>query len=80
VLASRVRTLTDRLVKDPVVALIEFVDIELELLIFVDDIFVVCNVPVLSIFPLVVSVPEIVKLLQVDIFVDIIINIYFNFY
>jgi hypothetical protein len=33
--------LTDRLVKDPVVALIEFVDIELELLIFVDDIFVV---------------------------------------
>jgi hypothetical protein len=39
VLASRVRTLTDRLVKDPVVELIEFVDIELVLLIFVDDIF-----------------------------------------
>ena len=51
---SRVRTLTDRLVKAPVVALIEFVVIKLELLIFVDVIFVVCNVPKFIIFPLIV--------------------------
>jgi hypothetical protein len=40
VLESNVKIFdTDRLVKDIVVAFIEFVDIELELLIFVDDIF-----------------------------------------
>jgi hypothetical protein len=41
VLASRVKTLTDRLVKAELVALIEFDVIELELLIFVDVTFVV---------------------------------------
>jgi len=67
-------------VKDPVVAFIEFDVIVLVLLIFVDVIAVVCNVPVLSILPLVVSVPETTRLLQVVRFVAIIINIYFNFY
>jgi hypothetical protein len=42
---------TDRLVKDPVVALIEFDVIELVLLIFVDDIFDVCKLPVFIILP-----------------------------
>jgi hypothetical protein len=45
---------TDRLVKDPVVELIEFVDIELVLLIFCDDIFVVCKLPLDIILPLIV--------------------------
>jgi hypothetical protein len=95
VLESKVNKFeTDTFVKDPVVALIEFVDIELVLLIFCDDIFDVCKLPVLIILLLVVNKPEIVKLLQVDIFVAIIIirenyfslvkrnviNTYFNFY
>jgi hypothetical protein len=42
---------TDRLVKDIVVAFIEFVVIVPEFDIPVDDIVVVCNVPVLIILP-----------------------------
>ena len=44
--ARRVKTLIDVFVNDELVALIEFVDIELELLILVDVIAVVCNEPV----------------------------------
>jgi hypothetical protein len=52
VLESKVNKFeTDTFVKDPEVELIEFVDIELVLLIFVDDIFDVCKLPVLIILP-----------------------------
>jgi hypothetical protein len=59
VLESKVNKFeTDTFVKDPVVALIEFVDIELVLLIFCDDIFDVCKLPVLIILLLIVNDPE----------------------
>ena len=73
-LIKRVKTLTDKLVKDPVVELIEFVDIELEIFIFVDDIAVVCYVPVLIILPLIDNDPEQLILFTLDIFPLIIYN------
>jgi hypothetical protein len=52
VLESNVKIFdTDRLVKDIVVALIAFDVIVLVLLIFCDDIFDVCKLPVLIILP-----------------------------
>jgi hypothetical protein len=73
---------TDKLVNDPVVAFIEFVVIVPEFDIPVDDIVVVCNVPVFIILLLIVNDPEQRRLLQVVMFVccDIIIIIYLNFY
>jgi len=56
---------TDRLVKDPVVAFIEFVVIVPEFDIPVDDIVVVCNVPVFIILLLIVNDPEQRRLLTV---------------
>jgi len=56
------------------------IDITLELLIFVDDIFDVWIFPVLIILPDIVWFAETTRLLQVVIFDDIIINIYLNFY
>jgi len=56
---------TDRLVKDIVVAFIEFVVIVPEFDIPVDDIVVVCNVPVFIILLLIVNDPEQRRLLTV---------------
>jgi hypothetical protein len=82
VFARRVKTLIDVFVKDPVVELIAFDVIVLELLILVDVIAVVCNVPVLSILPLTVWFPEHIRLFTVVYcsFFDYIIIIDYIFY
>jgi hypothetical protein len=66
VLESNVKIFdTDRLVKAPVVAFIEFVVIVPEFDIPVDDIVVVCNVPVFIILLLIVNDPEHTRLFAV---------------